>query len=112
MIAAHELYLKSAAEMSELFPDDEGALEKTLRVAEGVDLRLPLGGLRLPHFDVPAGKTPEDHLRAMAEAGTKAKYGQLTPELERRIDGELAVIGETGHAGYILIRQEFLRFPP
>jgi len=110
MIDHPELYLKSAAQMSELFPDDEGALENTLRVAEGVDLRLPLGGLRLPHFDVPAGKTPEDHLRAMAVAGAKAKYGQLTPELERRIDGELAVIGKTGYAGYILIVQDFIRF--
>src|SRR2546430_13822993 len=109
MIDHPELYLKSAAQMSELFPDDEGALENTLRVAEGVDLRLPLGGLRLPHFDVPAGKTPEGHLRAMAAAGKKAQYGQPTPELERRSDGEPAGIWKTGYAGHILLLQDLLR---
>jgi len=110
MIDHPDLYMKTAAEMAELFPDDAEALANTVRIAEKVDLKLPLGELRLPHFDVPAGRTPEDQLRAMAEAGSVARYGALTPQLKERIDKELTVIAKTGYTGYILIVQDFIRF--
>ena len=110
MIDNPELFMRSAAQMSELFPNDHEALENTLRIAEKVDLKLPLGELRLPHFEVPAGKTPEEQLRTLAEAGTIAKYGAITPELRERIDKELAIIAKTGYTGYILIVQDFIRF--
>src|SRR5881409_2557407 len=110
MIDNPELFMRSAAQMSELFPNDPEALENTLRIAEKIDLRLPLGELRLPHFEVPAGKTPEEQLRTLAEAGTVAKYGAITPELRERVDKELAIIAKTGYTGYILIVQDFIRF--
>ncbi len=110
MIDHPELYMRSAAQMAELFPNDLEALENTVRIAEKIDLRLPLGELRLPHFEVPAGKTPEEQLRALAETGAVAKYGALTPELRERIDKELGVIAKTGYTGYILIVQDFIRF--
>jgi DNA polymerase-3 subunit alpha len=110
MIDHPELYMRSAAQMAELFPDDAEALENTLRIADVVDLRLPLGELRLPHFEVPAGRTPDEQLRTLAETGAVAKYGALTPELKERIDKELAVIAKTGYTGYILIVQDFIRF--
>src|SRR5881409_565398 len=110
MIDNPELFMRTAAQMTELFPNDHEALENTLRIAEKVDLRLPLGELRLPHFEVPAGKTPEEQLRVLAETGAVAKYGALTPELRERIDKELAVIAKTGYTGYILIVQDFIRF--
>jgi len=110
MIDHPELYMRSAAQMAELFPNDPEALENTVRIAEKIDLRLPLGELRLPHFEVPPGKTPEEQLRTLAETGAAAKYGALTPELRERIDRELAVIAKTGYTGYILIVQDFIRF--
>ncbi len=110
MIDHPELYLKSAEQMAALFPDDREALENTLRIAEMVDIKLPLGELQLPAFDVPAGTTPEEHLRAMAETGVRAKYGTITPELRERLDKELSVIGKLGYSGYILIVQDFIRY--
>jgi DNA polymerase-3 subunit alpha len=110
MIDHPELYMRSAAQMAELFPNDPEALENTLRIAEKIDLRLPLGELRLPHFEVPAGKTPDAQLRALADTGAVTRYGAITPELRERIDKELAVIAKTGYTGYILIVQDFIRF--
>jgi DNA polymerase-3 subunit alpha len=110
MIDNPELFMRSAAQMAELFPSDAEALENTLRIAEKVDLRLPLGELRLPHFEVPEGKTPEEQLRTLAESGVAAKYGTITPDLRERIEKELAVIAKTGYTGYILIVQDFIRF--
>src|SRR5438445_620896 len=69
MIDNPELFMRTAAQMSELFPSDPEALENTMRIADKVDVKLPLGELRLPHFEVPAGKTPEEQLRTLGEAG-------------------------------------------
>jgi len=110
MIDHPELYMKSAEEMYARFPEDREALENTLRVASLVDLKLPLGEVKMPHFEVAAGLTPEQQLLKMAEEGVKKKYGGITPELRARLDKEIDVIGKAGYAGYILIVQDFIRY--
>lgn len=110
MIDHPELWMKSAEQMAQLFPNDGEALENTLRIADMIDIQLPLGQTILPHFPVPEGRTPDQQLRAMAEAGVAAKYGGITNELRERLEHELEVISSTGYAGYILIVQDFIRF--
>jgi len=110
MIDHPELYLKSAEQMAELFPDDEEARENTLRIASMVDIKLPLGEVKMPHFEVAKGMTPEQQLRTMAEKGVVERYGKMTPELQARIDKEIDVIGKAGYAGYILIVQDFIEY--
>ncbi len=103
-------YLKTAAEMHRLFPDQREALLNTRRVAEMVDLALPLGELRIPHFPVPEGQTAETWLRKECEAGLVRRYGAITPELKQRLDYELGVITSMGYAGYFLIVADFVRY--
>src|SRR5207248_3840413 len=110
MIDHPELYMKSAEQMAELFPDDAEALQNTLRIAEACDLELPLGKLILPHFEVPAGLTQDQQLRTLAEAGIAAKYGPMTPVLQERMEHELSVIAKMGYSGYMLIVQDFVEF--
>src|SRR5207245_5670810 len=43
MIDHPELYLKTAEQMAALFPNDREAPENTVRIAEMVDIRMPLG---------------------------------------------------------------------
>ena len=105
-----EFYLKSAAEMGALFPDHREALLNTRRIAEMVDLALPLGELRIPHFPVPDGETVETWLRKECEQGLVRRYGAITPELQTRLDYELGVIISMGYAGYFLIVADFVRF--
>ena len=103
-------YLKSAAEMAALFPDQHEAILNTRRIAEMCDLKLPLGQFRIPHFPVPDGETPESWLRAECERGLAWRYGSATPELRARLDYELGVITSMGYAGYFLIVADFIRF--
>lgn len=110
MIDHPELYLKTAAQMAELFPDDPEARENTVRIASMVDIKLPLGEVKMPHFEVAKGMTPEEQLRNMAERGVVERYGKMTPELQARIDREIDVIGKAGYAGYILIVQDFITY--
>src|SRR5450759_3975943 len=103
-------YLKSTAEMAALFPEQLDAIRATRRIAEMVDLQLPLGQLRIPHFPVADGETPESWLRKECEAGLARRYGNVTPELQARLDYELGIIVSMGYAGYFLIVADFVRF--
>ncbi len=105
-----EFYLKSAVEMASLFPEVPEAVRNTRLVAEMVDLDLPLGHTRLPDFPVPDGHTVETWLRSECERGLAARYGQITPELQQRLDYELGVIISMGYAAYFLIVADFVRF--
>ncbi|HXG40544.1 MAG TPA: DNA polymerase III subunit alpha, partial [Candidatus Limnocylindrales bacterium] len=106
----HDFYLKSAAEMWALFPDRSEALLNSRRIAERCELELPLGQLRIPHFPVPDGETPESWLRKECERGLRERYGEVTDELRARLDYELDVICRMGYAGYFLIVADFTRY--
>ncbi len=105
-----EFYLKSAAEMEALFPDQREALLNTRRIAEMIDLRLPIGETRIPSFPIPAGHTVESWLREECERGLVARYGDPGPVVRERLEYELGVILRMGYAGYFLIVADFVRF--
>jgi DNA polymerase-3 subunit alpha len=52
-----EFFLKSREEMEKAFPDYPDAVENTLGVAERCDIDIQLGGMLIPHFEVPQGET-------------------------------------------------------
>src|SRR5256714_5216986 len=89
MIDHPELYLKSAEQMYALFPEDREALENTLRIASMVDIKLPLGEVKMPHFEVAKGMTPEEQLRGTAEKAVPLRYGARTPDLQARTDRDI-----------------------
>ncbi len=105
-----EFYVKSAAQMAALFPDQLEAIRNTRRIAEMTDIALPLGQLRIPHFPVPDGHTVETWLRAECQRGLETRYGTVTPELQQRLDYELGVIIAMGYPAYFLIVADFIRF--
>src|SRR4051812_24358306 len=106
----NNFWLKSAAQMAALFPDQPEAILNSRRIAEMTDLELPLGHLRIPHFPVPDGETVETWLRKECERGLVERYGTVTKELQERLDYELGVITSMGYAGYFLIVADFIRF--
>jgi DNA polymerase III subunit alpha len=105
-----EFFVKSAAQMAGLFPDQIDAIRNSRRIAEMTDISMPLGQLRIPHFPVPDGETVESWLRKECEAGLLRRYGEVTPALQQRLDYELGVILSMGYAGYFLIVADFIRF--
>jgi DNA polymerase-3 subunit alpha len=108
--ATNDFWLKSAAQMGALFPDQREAILNTRRIAEMTDLVLPLGQTRIPHFPVPDGHTVETWLREECQRGLGERYGTITPEVQQRLDYELGVILSMGYAGYFLIVADFVRF--
>ena len=105
-----EFYLKSGEEMARVFGELPQALAATLEIAERARFNLELGSIKLPHFPVPAGETPESHLRDLCEAGLRQKYAPAAPEARQRLDYELGIIERMGFAPYFLIVQDFVNF--
>jgi DNA polymerase-3 subunit alpha len=108
---SQDFYLKSAAEMAEVFADLPQALASTLEVADQVNLEIELGRSLLPPFAVPDGLTADQYLRQKVAEGLAWRYGDDPPKAAReRMDTELEVIRQTGYASYFLIVWDFYRF--
>ena len=105
-----EFYLKTAEEMAARFSELPEALRSTLAIAERCRVTIETDQLKLPHFPVPEGETPESYLRRLCEAGLARLYGEITPALRERLDYELGVITRMGYAPYFLIVQDFVNF--
>ncbi|MHB8449942.1 MAG: DNA polymerase III subunit alpha [Mycobacteriales bacterium] len=107
---AEEFYLKSPAEMRELFRELPEACDATLEIAERVQLDWrPLGSL-LPQFPVPDGETEESWLRAEVERGMRRRYGDSpSDEVRRQVAYELEVILSKGFPAYFLVVADLVR---
>jgi DNA polymerase-3 subunit alpha len=105
-----QLYLKGADEMARLFRDVPEAVTNTIRIAEMCSLDLGFKGYQLPHFDVPAGHTPQSYLRELVTRGAMGRYGTVDGDVGQRIDHELGIIDSMGFTNYFLIVWDFVRF--
>lgn len=109
----HEYWVKSPAEMAQLFPDADDLLLNTVRVAEQCEFKLDCNHHYLPDFPIPpeAGAvTSDDYLVQLVEKGIRERYPEITPEIRQRVDYELSIIKQMGFAGYFLIVQDFVNF--
>ncbi|MFN3476536.1 MAG: DNA polymerase III subunit alpha, partial [Candidatus Methylomirabilales bacterium] len=108
--ASDQFYLKSPAEMEQVFGELPEALKNTLDVAERCQLELPFGRLLLPQYPVPEGQTQEGYLERLAYEGLKVRYPNPAPEVLDRLKYELEIIKKTGYASYFLVVWDFIRF--
>jgi DNA polymerase-3 subunit alpha len=110
MIYPPDVYLKSSAEMRELFPEASQACDNTLAIAERCNVELDLKTQHAPRFRPPDGSTPEDYLTALCRAGAEKRYDTITPPVQERLDRELGVIESKGFASYFLIVWDFCNY--
>jgi DNA polymerase-3 subunit alpha len=103
--------VRETPEMVEAFADVPEAIVNTVRIAEMANVSLELGQTKLPHFPLPAGKTPMEALRELCESGVQRRYGDRPDVTVReRMEFELSVMGKTGFAPYLLIVQDFVNW--
>ncbi|MCP3421241.1 DNA polymerase III subunit alpha [Nocardioides pinisoli] len=109
-------YIKSAAEMRELWADRFGmpeACDNTLAIAERCEVEFTesTGGY-MARADVPAGETEESWFRKEVWRGIEARYpgDRLDQEVRDRVEMELAVISQKGYCGYYLVVADFINW--
>ncbi|MBR2590939.1 MAG: DNA polymerase III subunit alpha [Clostridia bacterium] len=105
-----EFYLKSEAQMRELFPPE--AIENTEKIADACNFSFEFGNTVLPNFEVPARfETHYDYFRYLCEKGLEKRYGENPPAAYReRMEYELGVIRKMGYVDYYLIVWDYIRF--
>jgi len=115
-----EYYFKNGDEMKKIFSDLPEAISNIAEVVDKIEIYDLSRGVLLPKFDIPkefqqeedeadGGKRGENnYLKHLTYEGAKIRYGELTTEIQERIDFELKTIENTGYPGYFLIVQDFI----
>lgn len=112
-------YLRTEAEMCELFADIPEALENSVEIAKRCNVTIRLGEYFLPQFPTGDMKT-EDFLVMRSKEGLEERLkflfpdekvrAERRPEYDERLDVELNVINQMGFPGYFLIVMEFIQW--
>ncbi|HEX8563665.1 MAG TPA: DNA polymerase III subunit alpha [Flavobacterium sp.] len=114
-----EYYFKSGDEMKLLFRDLPEAISNITEIVDKIEIYSLAREVLLPKFDIPqeflvsedsdGGKRGENkYLRHLTYEGAKRRYGEITPEIQDRVDFELLTIENSGYPGYFLIVQDFI----
>jgi len=104
-----QFYLRTPEEMYRLFAEAPLALRASVELAERCQVKLELGKLRLPRFDVPTGHTIASHLRHLCEQNVARRYGARRPDVTARLNYELDIIERCDYSGYFLIVADLIR---
>ena len=105
---SEEQFLKSPAQMAEVFADVPELLSNTVEVAKRCSLEIKLGASMLPAYPVPAGSSTEEFLCGEAARGLQSRLAAPPPNYGARLKLELDVICAMGFAGYFLIVADFI----
>ena len=110
-IKADDFSLRTQKEMEEAFKDVPEAIENTEKIAASCNFEFELGKTKLPEFEVPNGKPPDEYIKDLCSQGLKNRFGlQPNKEIIDRLNYELSVIKQTGFASYFLIVQDFVNW--
>ncbi|OFY39446.1 MAG: DNA polymerase III subunit alpha [Bacteroidetes bacterium GWF2_40_14] len=102
-------YLKSQAEMEEIFRDVPEILENTIEIANKVEVYSLDSVPIMPNFPIPASYSDSnEYLKDLTYMGATSRYGELTDSHKERIEFELATIKKMGFPDYFLIVQDFI----
>ena len=108
-----EYYLKSPAEMEELFEAWPEALEESSRIADRCtfDITTDLD-YRFPDYETPDGSTADEYLETVCRKAARERYamvnGQIPARVEERLREELRLVRKHGLSGFFLIYRDLL----
>ncbi len=128
-----EFYLKSPAQMWDLFGHVPEALENTVKIAEACSYDYEFHVSKLPAFDLPEGTDHAGYLEQKCFEGLAKKYQVFqafkglpvtdvvmekmraldqgnSRELIKRLDYELGILQRMGYVDYFLIVWDFIKF--
>ncbi len=115
-------YLKSRAEMMELFGEVEDALDRTWEIAQRCQVKLEKIKEPFPKFEVPAEHSTDTYFEYVARQGFERRRPRLEamaaagrlkhalPDYSERLDREIRMIQQMKFSGYFLIVWDFIRF--
>jgi len=118
---SEQQYLRSEAEMLELFEDIPEALANSVEIAKRCNLNIRLGKYALPEFPIPEGFTIQQYLEKVSKEGLEERldllydrnaddFAEIRKPYDERLQVELDVINQMGFPGYFLIVADFIQW--
>jgi DNA polymerase-3 subunit alpha len=117
-----DFFLKTRAQMHELFHEIEDALDRTWEIAQRCQVKLEKVADPFPKFEVPEGHTADTYFEFVARHGFEKRRSRLEAlrqagrlkhelaEYQERLDSEIRMIQQMKFSGYFLIVWDFIRF--
>ena len=114
-------YLKSGEEMALLFRDhlDDAtiveALDRTMEIADKVEIYDIFGDTRIPDFPIPANHTADTYLEEVTWDGLLERFGvnsrtDIEDRYRDRLQYELEMMQQMGFATYFLVVWDYIKF--
>ena len=108
-----EQYLKSPAEMADLFADIPEALSNTVVIAEMCNFGFGNSDHVLPDFKTPEEYSIDEYLEQESKKGLQKILSDNVENhstYKKRLNDEIKIIKKTGFAGYFLIVADFVKW--
>ncbi|MBU4332478.1 DNA polymerase III subunit alpha [Patescibacteria group bacterium] len=130
-MTGEDFSFRTSEQMIEDFREHPEVIENTQKIASACNLKIELGKVKLPHFDVPSGITDWEYLKKLCYKGVQKRYDvnmeadlesnrsltlsetgeKINPQIiKERLDYELGVIKKTGFTPYFLIVADFVNW--
>ncbi|WP_458042848.1 DNA polymerase III subunit alpha [Microbacterium sp. HM-570] len=104
-------YVKSAAEMRQIFRDHPEACDNTLLIAERCEVEFNTSANYMPRFPVPPGESEDSWFVKEVEKGLEHRYPAGIPtEVRAQAEYETQVILQMGFPGYFLVVADFINW--
>ncbi|WP_237745058.1 error-prone DNA polymerase [Kribbella catacumbae] len=106
-------HLRSGEEMLARFHRYDGAVARTVELADQLEFSLRAAKPSLPHQEVPPGYDAMKWLKKLCEDGVRKQYAdkpKYRAEAEARVKRELQVISDLKFPGYFLIVRDIVMF--
>ncbi|MES2797635.1 MAG: DNA polymerase III subunit alpha [Bacteroidota bacterium] len=105
-----QFFFKNTQQMTQLWSHVPEAIDNTNEIVGKIDPLDLKKDILLPNFVIPSSyASQDDYLREITYEGAKKRYGEITQEVQERIDFELHTVKTMGFAGYFLIVADFIK---
>ena len=111
MRTCDEYYLKNYDEMIRALPQDAEALANTLEIAEKCNVEfanIDKNKYMFPDYHAPDGKDNMAFFEELLHDGLIKRYGEITPEIEERVNREKDMIVGKGFVNYFLTVRDYI----
>ncbi|WP_059171386.1 DNA polymerase III subunit alpha [Bacillus sp. FJAT-27445] len=109
-LSGEEYYLKTAAEMAELFASIPESLENTLDIAKRCSVSIEFGQIHMPKYPLEGSIRPEQMLERLCFSGLNKRLPDCGEEYAQRLRYELSIINKMNFNDYFLIVWDFMKF--
>jgi len=102
--------LNTAEDIISRFRHVPEAIKNTVRIAERVDIDIPLNNWHFAPVELPPGKTADEFLREEAFRCAPDFYPEMGKEITERIEYELDIIKTKGYSPYFICVADYVQY--